>query len=227
MSSASRPRSLRARCSRGRWRIVGSLLALGLTVFTSENAWAQAGWYITPSLTATEEFDDNIFSRASRRESDFISRVSPNLKAGYQSKPFSLLVNGGIDTEYFADHPNLSGVANRKRAGFDLKYVPEFAGPTTTFGLQGLFAETETPGELQPQTGIEVGRQTTRLWSVAPSLTHRFTPATSGDASYAYREIESSTSTSVVQQAQLGISSQLTRLDTGRLRYTLGITDSA
>src|SRR5438105_4536335 len=137
------------------------------------------------------------------------------------------MLSGAIDPKYFADHPNLSGAANRKRAGLDLKYAPELTGPTTTLAFQGLFVETETPGELQPQTGIEIGRQTTRLWSLAPSLTHRFSPSTTGDASYAYREIESSTSTSTVQQAQIGVSSQLTRLDTGRVRYTLGITDSA
>src|SRR5438034_1869049 len=95
MSSAARRQSLSARSGRRRWAIAGSLLALGLTALTPGKVWAQAGWYITPSLSASEEFDDNIFSRV-KRESDFISRASPNLKAGYQSKPFSLLLSGGI-----------------------------------------------------------------------------------------------------------------------------------
>ena len=69
------------------------------------------------SLIASEEFDANGFSRSSNRESDFISRLSAGLKAAYQSKPFTLLATGGLDAEYFAEHPELSGGANRKRAG--------------------------------------------------------------------------------------------------------------
>src|ERR1051325_908909 len=224
MSSAFRRRSLRARGTRAWWTIV-VVAALSLVTGTPGDARGQAGWYVTPSLTASQDYDDNVFSRPAR-ESDFISRLSPNLKAGYQSKPFTLLLGAGVDAEYFADHPNLSGV-NRKHASLDVAYVPELTGPTTTLALQGLFAETETPSELQPLTGIEVARQTTRLWSAGPSITYQLSPATSGEAGYAYRELESRTSTSVAQQAQLGIASQLTRLDSGRLRYSLGVTDSA
>jgi hypothetical protein len=207
-----------------RWILAVSFLAVSaISALTPGAAWAQAGWYITPALSASEEFDDNVFSQTSQRESDFISRLSPSFKAGYQSKPLTLLISGGIDVEYFAEHPDLSGVANRKRAGLEMQYAPELA---TTIGLAAAYAETETPAELQPQTGIELGRRTTRLWSLSPSLSHRFNTRTSGEASYAYHEITSPGFTSVAQQAQLGISSLLSRLDTGRLRYTLGIIDA-
>jgi hypothetical protein len=106
----------------------------------------------------------------------------------------TLLISGGIDVEYFAEHPDLSGVANRKRAGLEMQYAPELA---TTIGLAAAYAETETPAELQPQTGIELGRRTTRLWSLSPSLSHRFNTRTSGEASYAYHEITSPGFTSV------------------------------
>lgn len=201
-------------------------IALLLVAFTPAVAWAQAGWYITPSVTATEEFDDNVFSQSTHRESDFISRLAPNLKAGYQSKPFTLLASGGIDAEYFADHQDLSGVANRKRAGLELRYVPELTGPTTTLTLNVAYAESQTPAELQPQTGIEAGRRTTQLWTVAPALTHRFNLRTSGDASYSYSDTVSGGLSQVTQQARVGLSSQLTRLDTGTVHYTLSLIDS-
>lgn len=204
-------------------RSLAALLGMILVAVAPAGAWAQAGWYIIPSLTASEEYDDNVFLSATRREGDFITRASPSLKAGYQSKPFTLLLSGGIDAEYFADHSELSAVANRKRAGLELRWVPEL---TTTLALNVAYAESETAGELQPQTGIETGRQTTRIWSVSPSLSHRFTTLTSGNAGYSYGEIHAGGFTAVTQQARLGVSSQLTRLDTGSLSYTLGVTDS-
>ena len=203
------------------------LVALVLIVATPVTAWAQAGWYITPSLTLSEEFDDNVFLRSSGRESDVITRASPSLKAGYQSKPFTLLLSGGIDAEYFAEHPELSGAANRKRAALELRWVPELTGPTTTLGANVLYAESQSAGELQPQTGIEAGRRTTRLWSFSPSVTHRFSTLTSGSASYSYGELSSGDFTSVSHQARVGISSQLTRMDTGSLNYSLSVVDSA
>src|SRR5262249_22720666 len=141
-------------------------------------------------------------------------------------KPFKLLLSGGIDAEYFAEHSELSGPATRKRAGLELRYVPELTSHTTTLTVTGLYAETETAADLQPLTGIEQGRQTARLWSGALALTHRLSPRYTGDASYAFSEASARGITSVTQQARVGFGAEVTRLDTVTGHYTFGVIDS-
>ncbi|HEV8586834.1 MAG TPA: hypothetical protein VGT02_17875 [Methylomirabilota bacterium] len=186
-------------------------------------AHAQAGWYVTPAVSVAEEFDDNVFSSASNRKWDLISRFSPSLKAGYQSKPFTLLGSAGIDAEYFAQRPELSGEANRKRLGLTLQYVPEL---TTTFDLAASVIQTETPTDLQVLTGIERPRGTTTQWTVAPSAIHKFTPITSGDVGYSFSEDVSDALTLRSQQGRLGLSHQFSHLGTGVAHYTLREVDS-
>lgn len=183
-----------------------------------------AGWYLLPSLRLTEEFDDNLFIRSSGQESDFITRASPLFKGGFQSAPFTLLANFSFDAEAFAEHPELSGVANRKAAGLELHYVPT---RPLILGFNGSYAETQTPGELNALTGIQVARATATLWSVSPTVAYKFSPLTSGDAAYSYATSTiSGGPTNVTHQVQLNLARQLTRLDTGTLGYGLSIFET-
>jgi len=195
--------------------LLAVILALAVTPAVS---WAQAGWYIIPSLSLTEEFDDNVFSGSSNRVSDFITRGSPGLSAGYRSEPLTLLVSSGFDAEFFEENRELSNVGDRWRSDVEFQYRPT---RTLTLGVRADFAQTVTPTELSPQTGIELGRQQTTLWDVSPSLSYRFTPSTSGDASYLHRRSITESLTNVTQEARLRLSHLLTPRDTGTLGYTL------
>jgi hypothetical protein len=88
------------------------------------SAWAQAGWFLIPSFSLTESFDDNIFGSSSNRQSDFISRFTPGLQGGYRSEPFSLLVNSAFDAEVFAKNTDQTDATSGKHAGLSLKYLP-------------------------------------------------------------------------------------------------------
>lgn len=202
-----------------------SLVVALMAAFPPALAQSQpAGWYLLPSLRLTEEFDDNVFVTTSGEESDFITRVSPLFKGGFQSAPFTLLANFSFDAEAFAEHPELSGVANRRAAGLELHYVPT---RPLTLGFNGSYAETQTPGELNTLTGIQVARATATLWSVSPTVAYKFSLLTSGDAAYSYATSTISGGlTTVVHQAQLNFARQLTPLDTGTLGYGLSLFET-
>lgn len=183
-----------------------------------------AGWYLLPSLRLTEEFDDNVFVRTSGEESDFITRASPLFRGGFQSAPFTLLANFSFAAEAFAEHPELSGAANRKAAGLELHYAPT---RPLTLGFNGSYAETQTPGELNTLTGIQVARSSAALWSVSPTVAYKFSPLTSGDAMYSYAASAiSGGPTNVTHQVQLDLARQLTLLDTGTLGYGLSLFEA-
>src|SRR5262249_6020461 len=90
--------------------------------------WAQAGFYVTPSFSFSEVYDDNLFSTPSHtqggRQDDFISRFSPGIQVGYKSTPLTLLGSYSFDAEVFADHAERTTAQARQRASIDWQYLP-------------------------------------------------------------------------------------------------------
>ena len=60
-------------------RLAGLLAAIALILVAATEASAQAGWYVTPSLTLSEEFDDNVFYSSTDPRADLVSRASPGV----------------------------------------------------------------------------------------------------------------------------------------------------
>ncbi len=199
----------------------------GIAASSPSSSWAQAkaaGWYVTPTVSLTEQFDDNIFLRSSKQESDFITRVTPGFKAGYESTPLTLLGNFSFDSEVFAEHPELDGAANGKQVGLVTSYLPT---QRLTLGFNAGFVETQTPGTLNTQTGIESGRARATSVTASPTVAYRLTPLTTGNVSYSYTTSEVANGlTTVGHQAQLGLARQMTPVDTGTVAYGLSVIES-
>lgn len=172
-----------------RWTTAALAVAsLGIGV-APPRAAAQAGFYITPSFSVAEVYDDNIFATASDRESDFITRFTPGIRVGYESAPLTLLGRYAFDAELFAEHSELDSALAGQDAGVEFKYLPD---PTLTLSLLGGFLESHTPGELSATTGITNGRVKGRRYSVEPSLTYRFDPLTTTIVDYSFAREEAS-----------------------------------
>ena len=110
-------------------------------------AWAQAGWYVIPSFTLTEQYDDNIFGTSADRQADFISRFSPGLQGGYRSEPFTIMLLGELTAEVFARNPDLNNATSGKRAALALQYLPT---RVWTLNFDVSYTETESVTNLIP-----------------------------------------------------------------------------
>jgi len=197
-------------------------------------AWAQAGWYVIPSFQVTEVFDDNIFGTPSGQRSDFISRFTPGLQAGYRSAPLTLLANAAFDAEVFANTPEQNDATSSKRAGMNLKYLPI---RPLTLGLDVTYTETRTLNTLAqsltltpdiPANTLEFGRRQATALSAASSVAYQFTPVTSGTAGYSYTHTSlEGESTNSVHQPSLGLSHRFTPLDTGSFDYRLSVFEDS
>src|SRR5438552_16017163 len=82
---------------------------------------AQTGYYLTPSLSVAEVYDDNVFFAPSSREHDFLTRISPGLQAGYQSTPLTVAGGYTFDSEIYRRHPELTTAQMRQRGSIDVK----------------------------------------------------------------------------------------------------------
>jgi uncharacterized protein (PEP-CTERM system associated) len=171
-------------------------------------------------VSLTEQWDDNIFRTSSQREADFLTRVTPGFSAGYQSQPLTLLGSFLFDSEIFAEHPNLDGAANGKRAGLQATYLPT---RNLTLGLKSAYTETQTPSVLNTITNVEQGRAKATQTNASPTASYQLTPRMAGDATYSYTRTTvgtasgtSSTSatvaglTTVTHRADLSLTRQLT-----------------
>src|SRR3989442_1475217 len=66
---------------------------------------AQAGNYLTPSLSVAEVYDDNVFFPPSPRRPVFLPRTSPGLTPGYQSAPLPVWGSSPFASETSGRHP--------------------------------------------------------------------------------------------------------------------------
>ena len=200
-----------------------SAIAAIVVTLAPGTVWGQAGWYVIPSFGLREEFDDNVFRTSSDRRSDFITRFTPGLSAGYQSEPLTLLGSFDFDAEIFARHTEFSDAANRKRAGLDFRYIPT---RPLTLTLVADWTETLRPTELEEDI-LEIGlRKTTRL-RVNPTASYQFDPATRGTAQYLFRsrEVEDGPETTT-NRGTLNLTRQMSPVDVGLLGYRVTVFEA-
>jgi len=201
-------------------------VALAVFVFGAEAsaALAQAGWYVTPSLSVAGEFDDNVFVSSTNPKSDYITRFTPGIELGYKSEPFTILASSSIDSEIYADNSDLDNVANRKRAGLAVKYLPY---RLLTLGLDVHYLETNTPADVVLTTGLQLARTRATELDVLPAATYQLTAVDTLKGSYEYtRDTLEGSPDNNTHRIRLGYARQLTPLDTGMINYRLSLFES-
>lgn len=144
---------------------------------------AQAGNYLTPSLSVAEVYDDNVFYASSPRRHDFYTRISPGLNAGYQSAPLTVWGSYTFDSEVYSQHSELTDSQVRQRGLIELKTSPS---QVLTLSLPVSYYQSRTPQELNLLTGIAVGRVRAERYSTNPAFTYRYDPLTTARGDYAY-----------------------------------------
>ena len=144
---------------------------------------AQTGYYLTPSLSIAEVYDDNLFYTPSPRTHDFFTRISPGLKAGYQSAPLTVEGSYAFDSEVYSQHSELTTPLVRQRGLIELKATP---AQVLTLSLPVSYFQSRTPTELNLTSGLAVGRVRAERYTTNPGFTYRFDPLTTAKGDYTY-----------------------------------------
>jgi Putative beta-barrel porin 2 len=211
--------------------IAGALV----TCLTPAVAFAQAGVYVRPSLAIAEVYDSNILSAGSDTgnvEGDFITRVTPGGRLGYESEPFTISAGYHLDGELYADHSDLNQMPVRQVATVSLQQRPTLL---LTTSLDGGWAETQIPSELNssvtspfapgqpspppsaqpiPPTNIQVQRSRADLAYARPALSYRIDPLTDAGVNYGFsRTEETNAFTNVTHEGNVTLDRRLSPLD--------------
>lgn len=145
---------------------------------------APEGFYVTPSLSVGEVYDDNLFfAPTSQREEDWFTRVSPGILAGYQSTPLTLIGRYTFDSEVYNKHPELTTVQMRQNGSIELKSKQS---PSLSLSAIGAYFQTRTPFELNTLTGVAVRRIRADRYSANPAFEYRPDPLTKATGDYLY-----------------------------------------
>lgn len=153
-------------------RLLGPL-AIGLLTLLAipAAAWAQAGWYASPSLSLMGEFDSNVQGTAQGQESDVIFRVVPGLTLGYRSDPLTVLGFYSFSAELYVDRDDLNNVGDYQQGGLTVAYR---ATPRLDLNLGVSYTRTPETADFvlvpfsTPQPGASVQQQVPAT-SPAPS----------------------------------------------------------
>src|SRR5437899_7342032 len=144
---------------------------------------AQTGYYLTPSLSIAELYDDNVFLTTSARTQDFLPRISPGLKAAYQSAPLKVEGSYTFDSEIYSRRTELTTPQMRQRGLIELKATPI---QVLTLSVSGAYYQTRTPQELNLTTGLAATRVRAERYTTHPGFTYRFDSLTTAKGDYTF-----------------------------------------
>lgn len=197
-----------------------SALLLGILLGGLGNgvAWAQA--FITPSLTISEDYDDNIRQTSTKTQSDFVTRVSPGLRLEWKEYPWDVSVAGAFRPEIFARHTDLNTATENRDASAAVEFRPT---PLVTLSLAENYIRSVNPETVTPRIRLIPGRFASTSNTVAPAVTYHLTPLTSARVGYSFDILRSEapgSADSDTHQGDLSLQHQLTPRTSGTVRYT-------
>ncbi len=208
-----------------------------------------AGFYLTPSVSISERYDDNPFSvdqnppptlvpsttpgappvlvPGRKKQGDFIFRAGPGIVAGYDSMPFSLLAGYTIDADVYAEQSSQNAFPAAQTASLESRYRPN---PLLEMSVLGGYDQTQNPGDLNSTTvtnvsgltptGIQNGRSRSVMYFVSPSASYKLSQLNDLAASYDFSHLNQVGAPSQDQHTADGrFSHRFTELDVGDLGY--------
>jgi hypothetical protein len=179
---------------------------------------------ILPSVTISEEFNDNVLLSNRDRRWDFITGITPALNVILESATYRLAAGYNFTAEMYAREPDRNAAFNRQNFDLDTLWRPT---EQLTFTLIDGFTYSTDTNLISPE-GVATGRDQAWSNSLRAGVGYRFDPLTSvrGGASYTVQRYEASTlEDSDVYRADVAVDRVLTRFLTGTVAYEAAYFD--
>ena len=143
-------------------------LTLIALVAAAPDAPAQTRATVIPSVSIGGVYDDNV-SATARGDEGRMLQMRPSLEADYESPTVTLISLWSFDMQR-SNHSSLNALNARQHAMFDAKLR---SSTMTTWGVGGRYDRTDTPGEIDFETGVLSDRQYAQRWQMTPSVLRR------------------------------------------------------
>jgi hypothetical protein len=179
---------------------------------------------ILPSLTVSEEYNDNVLLSNRDRRWDLITGITPALNVIYESATYRLSAGYNFTAEMYMRDPDRNSAFNRQNLNLDTMWRPT---EQLTLTLTDVFAFSTDTNLISPE-GVSTGRD--RSWSNSlgggvayrlDTLTTVRTAASWTTQQYNAEELQDSD----VYRIDVGLDRSLTRFLTGTVAYQFGYFD--
>jgi hypothetical protein len=157
----------------------GAVLMIGLQVVLAGAASGQTRVDVVPSATLGSIYDNNLFAE-SRGAAGQMLVLTPGLQATMKSPRFDLATDLAFDSQR-SNFATLNTLDARRHAMLDLHYKTSNA---TTLGIGTRYDRSQTPGDVDLDTGFLGDRLQAHRIQVTPSLEYRIRRGTFARASY-------------------------------------------
>ena len=179
---------------------------------------------ILPSVTVSEEYNDNILLSNRDRRWDIITGITPAVSIILESATYRLAAGYNFTAELYERDPDRNAAFNRQNFNGDAQWRPT---EQLTLTATDTFAFS-TDTNLISAEGVSTGRD--RAWSntLGGGIAYRISPLTTvhGAASYTVQRFNASDlQDSDVYRAEVGVDRALTRFLTGTLAYQVAYFD--
>jgi hypothetical protein len=147
------------------------LLVVGAQLAGAAPAFAQAQMEFIPSLSLFTVYDDNIFARVDGTAGQ-MQQLRPSFEGSYESPTVRLLGLYSFDMQR-SNFSSLNTLDARRHALGETRLR---TSPFTTLGLAMRYDRSETPGEIETETGVLGERREAERLELTPTLARRLTP---------------------------------------------------
>jgi len=181
-------------------------------------AWAQT-LTLSPSLTLSEEYDDNVLLSPTNRQSDFVTSVSPGVRLEFREHPWTVTAAGSLRGMYYARQPELNSSTAHRQGSLAIEFRPT---PRLTASLTDTVVRSLDPGEVDPETGIITGRFASTKNTLTPAVSYQIDPLTHLRLHYSFSTLRSDSplaQESDTHTPGLFVQHQFTPRTSGTLRY--------
>lgn len=132
-----------------------------------------------PSMTLFTVYDDNVFARVNGAAGQML-QLRPSLEGSYEAPTVKLLGLYSFDMQR-SNFSSLNTLDARRHALGDTQFR---TSPFTTLGFSGRYDRSETPGEINFDSGVLGERRQAERLELTPTYAHRFDTRTSMTAGY-------------------------------------------
>lgn len=179
---------------------------------------------ITPSLTITEEYNDNVLLDNRNRQWDLITGFTPAIAAILEQPTYRLGAAYSFTAEVFARDPGRNHAFDRQNFNLDAQWRPT---ERWSFGLSDVFTFDTNTNLISPE-GVSTGRN--RSWSntLTPNASYRLSELTTlrGFGSYSVLRFSGADlDDSDIYRAEVAVDRLLTRQLTATLEYQFSYFD--
>jgi hypothetical protein len=190
------------------------------------NPPAHQGWIsVTPSLTLSSEYNDNIFFDSRRRRSDVILAATPGVTLSMQRPNYRLNAGYNISGQIYLDNNEFSDFGKEQQFFADYYYR---IAPNLTFTLDDRFQYTRGTNSLT-SGGTSVGFDEAWTNTLTPGLRWQLTPSTGLGLSGSYTTLRfpnEDSSNSDTYRVAAGLDHRLTARLTGSAGVSVAYLDS-